>query len=425
MPNQKKEQPFPVSQLGFVWENMKGKRPVFVLSMLGTAVYNGLQIVVPFFTGKLVDTFLTGPNAAENLVTQRPLFWQLVIAMIVLTIIRVAVVYIDCMGFEVASQHVYVGIQKKLYDKIQRQDMTFYAKYRTGDLMTRMTGDLDAVRHMVAWVVRMLLQCITLFGTAAIYFFVMDWRLAVCLLSLTPILFFVVYKFRLKIAPMHTLLREKFAGMNTDAQENISGNRVVKAFAREDYEIQKFDKTNTAYADTNKATQMTWLRFYPAVEGCANLMPVLLLVVGGLRLISGGLTMGEYVAFSGLIWAVCAPMRDLGGILNEFQRFSAAVHKIMEIWYAKPGICDSETAMDHPDHFKGKVEFKNVSFIYDDGTVPVLRDISFTANPGETVAIMGETGCGKTTLINLIPRFFDPTNGTILLDDIDISTLKL
>lgn len=312
-----------------------------------------------------------------------------------------------------------------LYDKVQHQDMAFYAKYRTGDLMTRMTGDLDAVRHMLAWVVRMLVECVSLFCAAAICFMLMDWRLALCVLSLTPLIFIVVRKFQRKVKPMHEMLRERFAGMNTDAQENIDGNRVVKAFAREDFEIEKFDKANTGYAEANERTQMTWLRFFPAIETCANILPVLLLVVGGLFIINGSMDVGTYVTFSGLIWAVCNPMRQLGGILNEFQRFSAACRKIMEIWYAVPSIADKPDAIDHPEPFKGEIEFRNVSFIYSDGTIPVLRDISFTARPGETVAIMGETGCGKTTLINLIPRFFDPTHGQILLDGQDISQLKL
>lgn len=126
---------------------------------------------------------------------------------------------------------------------------------------------------------------------------------------------------------MHAKLREKLAQMNTYAQENISGNRVVKAFAREAYEIEKFDRANKDYAETNKETSMVWLKFFPYVESIANLMPVVMLAVGGVFLIRGELTMGDYVAFSGLIWAIANPMRQMGNIMNEFQRFSAASKK--------------------------------------------------------------------------------------------------
>ena len=201
---------------------------------------------------------------------------------------------------------------------------------------------------------------------------------------------------------------------------------MVKAFAREAYEVEKFDRANTGYRDANTETQMTWLRYYPAVECVADLLPVILLLMGGTMLIAGqGLTTGDYVAISGLIWAVCNPMRQLGSILNEFQRFSAAAAKIMEIWYAEPTVRDPEQPEELPDQLRGRLEFRHVSFTYPDGNVPVLRDVSFTAEPGETVAIMGETGCGKTTLINLIPRFFDPTEGQVLLDGVDVSRLRL
>ncbi len=224
---------------------------------------------------------------------------------------------------------------------------------------------------------------------------------------------------------MHKALREKLAGMNTYAQENISGNRVVKAFAREDYEIDKFDGANTDYRDTNKETQLTWVRYFPYIEGCANLLSVSLICFGGIFLINGSLTMGEFVAFSGLIWAIANPMRQLGGIMNEFQRFSAASAKVMEIYFSEPDIVDKEDAVSHPGPFEGKIEFKHVSFMYSDGKLPVLRDVSFTANPGETIAIMGETGCGKTSLIHLIPRFYEPTEGEILIDGVKVQDYKL
>jgi ATP-binding cassette subfamily B protein len=303
--------------------------------------------------------------------------------------------------------------------------MKFYSTYRTGDLMTRVTGDLDAVRHMVAWVVRMVVEAFSLVTATAIYFIIMDWKLAFNLLIVAPLIFLIIYVFKLLVAPMHALLREKLAYMNTVAQENIAGNRVVKAFAREDYEIEKFDDCNTDYRDTNKKTARIWLRFYPFVETLANLLSVILLLVGGLFLIHGDMTMGEYVSFSGLIWAIANPMRQLGNVMNEFQRFSAASAKVMEIYYSEPEIVDAPDAVDVPDRFKGEVEFKNVSFQYADAKLPVLEHISFTAKPGQTIAIMGETGCGKTSLIHLIPRFYEPTEGEILIDGINVNKLKL
>ena len=414
--------PFPKTKIQWLWENMEGKRALYLIGMIGTVLYNVLQLTIPYFSGKIVDLFLTGENAVQNLQTHRDLFYRLLIAMIGFTFLRVVIVYGSCMIYEHVSQSVLYRVRNYLYDKIQRQDMTFYSTYRTGDLMTRLTGDLDAVRHMVAWVIRMVIESFSLFAAAAIFFLYTNWKLALCILVISPFVFWIIYLFRNRVAPMHAALREKLAQMNTCAQENISGNRVVKAFAREEYEIEKFDRANTDYAET---TAMVWLKFFPFVESIANLMPVVLLAVGGVFMIKGQLTMGDYVAFSGLIWAIANPMRQMGNIMNEFQRFSAASKKVMELYYSEAKIKDEENAVAHPERFEGKIEFDNVSFQYEDGDLPVLHNISFTVNPNETVAVMGETGCGKTSLINLIPRFYEPTEGQIRIDGIPVEDLKL
>lgn len=418
---------FPKTKLGWLWENMKGYHAIYILGIFGTVLYNFMQLTVPYFSQEIVDRFLTGADAADRLAHHRDELFALIAAMVILTLVRTVLVYLVCMAYERGSQAALYRIRNYLFNKIERQDMKFYATYRTGDLMTRLTGDLDAVRHMIAWVIRMIIEAFSLIGATTIYFFIMDWRLALSLISIAPFIFAIIVIFKNKVAPRHRALREKLSRLNTDTQENISGNRVVKAFAREDYEIEKFDRCNSDYAAANKKTALTWLSFFPYVETFANLLPVVLLLVGGLFLIGDQLTMGQYVAFSGLTWAIANPMRQLGNIMNEFQRFSAASRKVMEIYYSEPSIVDAPDAIDHAERFTGKIEFRHVSFAYQDEEAqgPILTDISFTAKPGETIAIMGETGCGKTSLIQLIPRFYDPSEGQILIDDIDVRKFKL
>ena len=412
------------SKMRWLWENMKGYRALYVLGILGTVLYNVLQLAVPVFSEKIVDLFLTGKEAAENLSTNKELLIKLIVGMVLVTFLRTVVVYATCINFEGVSQNVLYRIRNFLFAKIEHQDMKFYDNYRTGDLMTRLTGDLDAVRHMIAWVVRMIVESFSLMFAAAVYFFYMDWRLALSLLAIAPFIFIIIVCFRNRVAPMHALLREKLSLMNTAAQENIAGNRVVKAFAREEYEKEKFDERNREFSETNQKTAFVWLHFYPYVETFANLLPVVLLLVGGIFLINGRLTMGQYVAFSGLTWALANPMRNLGGIMNEFQRFSAASKKVMEIYYSEPTIVDAPHPVEPSDsHLRGKIEFRDVSFSYEHR--PVLHHISFTANPGQTIAIMGETGCGKTSLIQLIPRFYDPTQGQVLVDGVDVREYRL
>ena len=413
------------SKIKFILENMKGYKLLYVITLIGAITYNALQLVVPHFTQRILDEFLIGEQAHENLVNHKDLLYQLIITMVLMTFLRTTIVYFTCMGTEVVSQRVLFRIRNYLFKKIETQDMNFYSTYRTGDLMTRVTGDLDAIRHMIAWVLRTIVESLALMTAVAVYFFYMDWRLTLCLFAIAPFILLIIIKFKNTVGPRHRLLREKMAQMNTAAQENISGNRVVKAFAREDYEIEKFDQCNTDYSMTNRKTAMTWLTFFPYVETLANLMPIVLLVVGGLFIMRGEITMGEYVAFSGLIWAIANPMRTLGNIMNEFQRFAAASDKVMEIYYSEPSIVDRPDAVDRPGRLLGKVEFKDVSFQYNDSKFPVLHNISFTIEPGQTVAIMGETGCGKTTLIQLIPRFFEPTQGHVYVDDLDVRKYKL
>lgn len=411
------------SKMRWLWENMKGYRAMYLLGIFGTILYNVLQLTVPVFSEKIVDLFLTGEGAAENLSTKRNLLIGLIVGMVLVTFLRTAIVYVTCINFESISQKVLYRIRNFLFAKIEHQDMKFYDNYRTGDLMTRLTGDLDAVRHMIAWVVRMIVESFSLMFAAVVYFFYMDWRLALCLLAIAPFIFVIIVLFRNRVAPMHALLREKLSLMNTAAQENIAGNRVVKAFAREEHEKEKFDARNREYSETNQKTAFVWLHYYPYVETFANLLPVVLLLVGGMFLIDGKLTMGQYVAFSGLTWALANPMRNLGGIMNEFQRFSAASKKVMEIYYSEPTIVDAGEPVEAKEHLRGKIEFKDVSFSYEHR--PVLHHINFTAEPGQTIAIMGETGCGKTSLIQLIPRFYDPTEGRVLVDGVDVREYKL
>lgn len=416
---------FPMSKTKWLWTNMKGVRAMFVVGLLGTVAYNFLQLTVPFFSSKITDMFLASPEARQNLVTNRDTFYKLLFLMVGVTFLRVVIVYITCMAFEHVSQKALYRIRNFLYDKIQRQDMKFYATYRTGDLMTRVTGDLDAVRHMIAWVIRAILESFALYFSAAIYFLFINWKLALCILAISPFIFIIIRVFRNEVGPMHQALREKLADMNTHAQENISGNRVVKAFAREDYEIDKFDQANQDFRDSNKKTQLVWIKYFPFIELFANLMGIALLAIGGMFLIYGEITLGNYVAFSGLIWAIQNPMRMMGNIMNEFQRFDAASNKVMEIYFSEPEIVDKENAVGKEGRFDGKIEFKNVSFMYSDGKLPVLRDISFVAEPGQTIAIMGETGCGKTSLIQMIPRFYEPTSGEILIDGVNVNDYKL
>lgn len=407
----------------WLWKNMKGDRALYIFALFLTITCQSMYIITPYFTQQIVDTFIVGENAAENLRNGSDRLITMIALMIGFTVIRCAIQYSANLSYEKTSQGLIYRIRKVLFDKIEQQDATFYDRFRTGDIMTRVTGDLDMIRHSVAWIIKTTLECVILFSVTTIYFISIDWIMAICMIALTPIILIITKKFKDVVGPFYVDLREKLSDLNTCAEENISGNRVVKAFAREEFEIDKFDKRNKGYNEANKKAAFTWLRFFPGLEITAQSLAVVCLICGGLFVIMGRITPGEYAAFSGLIWTISNPMRTLGNIVNDYQRFTASANKIIELYYAHPAIIDRADAVELGRRVEGKIEFRNVTFAY--GKNEILKDISFTVNPGEKVAIMGATGSGKTTLINLIPRIYDVTGGEILVDGINIRMMKL
>lgn len=407
----------------WLWKNMEGCRAIYITALCLTVVCQSMYIITPYFTQQITDTFIINDNALQNLQEHSDLLIFMLAAMVGFTLLRCGIQYGSNMMYEHSSQTLIYRVRKVLFKKIEEQDAAFYNVYRTGDIMTRVSSDLDMVRHSIAWIIKTMVECVVLFSASLIFFFTMDWLMALCLIALTPVIMFITWLFKRKAGPVYVDLREKLSRMNTAAEENISGNRVVKAFAREDYEIGRFDKFSREYSNANKKAAFMWLKFFPFLETTAQSLSVVMIVAGGLFVVSGRITMGQYAAFSGLIWTLSNPMRTLGNIVNDLQRFSASANKIIEIYYGSPRIVDRNDAVDKPDRFDGRVEFDHVSFSY--GNAEILKDISFTVEPGETVVIMGETGSGKTTLAELIPRIYDVDSGEVRVDGISVNHLKL
>ncbi len=410
-------------QLRWLWANLKGSRAVYICALVLSVVCNGLYIATPYFQSRIIDTFISNENAAENLRDHRDLLLWLIVGMIGITFLRTALTYTCNMYYEKASQSMIYRIRTHLFRKIENQDMDFYDRYRTGDLMTRLTGDLDMVRHMVSWVISNCVSSIALFTASMVYFFTIDFRTALCIMAMTPAIFIVTKLFSRQAGPAYRKVRETSSALNTAAQENISGNRVVKAFAKEDYEIEKFRQKDEEYKESNIKAAMVWLKYHPFIDIAAGALSVILLMCGGYFMIRQHLTMGQYVAISGLLWAVSNPMRNLGTYVNDFHRFMASAGKVIEIYYEAPRIVDRVDAAENKEKLRGDIEFRNVTFSI--GDKKILDNVSFRINAGETVVIMGETGSGKTTLVNLIPRFFDCDKGEVLVDGKNVRMHKL
>ncbi len=402
---------------------MKGSRRNYIIALCLSVLCNGLYITAPYFQSKIIDNYISGENAIENLKNDRSELLWLIAGMIGFTFIRTVFQYTCNMYYETASQGMIYKIRTHLFRKVENQDIAFYDRFRTGDLMTRLTGDLDMVRHMVSWVIKGAVESIALFTASMVYFFILDVPTALCILALTPFIFIIRRKLSRYAGPAYRQVRECSSALNTAAQENISGNRVVKAFAREEFEKEKFRKRDEQYRSANIKAAYVWLKYQPFIDVIAGSLSVVLLLVGGVFMIKRHLTMGQYVAISGLLWAVSNPMRSIGNYVNDFHRFVASAGKIIEVYYFAPMIVDREDASEPAERLRGDIEFKNVSFSIEGKKI--LDNISFDIKAGQTVAIMGATGSGKTSLINLIPRFYDTDEGEVLVDGKNVRLHRL
>jgi ATP-binding cassette subfamily B multidrug efflux pump len=411
-------------QLRWVWHNLKGKRIRYTIALF-ISVFSSLMVLInPKILQVITDNIIVGVKGADGtIIHQMNILIPLLILMSAVTLGRTLLRYLMVAFFEQSTQAMVVKLRTKLYDNLQNQDMHFYDGYRIGDLMTRLTGDLDMVRNVAAITLFQITDSITLFIAVLVYFLTVSWRMTLLLFAITPFLFAVTYIFSKKIRPLFVDLRERLSLLNTTAQEDISGNKVVKAFNREEYEIEKFSKKNDAFRKANLKASYMWLRFYPVIETLAQSLTVITILGGGIFIIRGELTYGDLMAFSALSWAISNPMRILGIILNDLQRFFASADKVIELYYAHPSIIDRHDAIEFNGKSKGKINFENVTFKF--GNETILDNINLEIISGETVGIMGATGSGKTTLINLIARFYEVTTGSVKIDNIDVRNIKL
>ncbi len=373
-----------------------------------------LAIVKPLVSGSIVDDVITAGNY--------DLLPKLVALLIIITVIRGVFRYWSQVIFETCSQEVLFSMRDKVYRKLLLEDFAFYNKKRTGDLLSRQTGDMDAIRHFVAFVIYQVYELVFLFFFALVMIFTTNWKLALCMCLVLPFAAVVTLSQRKHGRPLFQKIREQFSSLNTFVQENISGNRVVKAFAKEDFEIEKFNKENDAYRDAELEAAEIWTKYVPLFEFLSNMLTIILMLVGSIMVVNGSMTLGDYVTINGYLWMLMNPLRQIGWRINDIQRFTTSVEKIYATYSEEPKVRIPKKPIEKKK-FKGEVEFRNVSYSADDEDI--IRDISFHVQPGQTVGILGSTGAGKSTIMNLLCRFYDVTEGEVLVDGYNVKTLDL
>ncbi len=323
---------------------------------------------------------------------------------------------------EQAAQHAVYRLRSDLFRRMMAQTGDFFRRNRGGDLITKSTGDIEMVRHFLCWVVVKAVDCVAMVLIVLCVFFSVSPVYTLCLFALTPVTLFFSVRLGRKIRPAHGAVRAQMSQLNTVVQENISGNRVVKAFVREDYEIEKFNRENREYRARSLNVNAIWLRFGPVIDSVSFMLTIINIVVGGLLVIYGQITVGDFNVFLNLSWALNEPMLTIGMVVNDYQRFMASIEKIMDLYYSANEIKSPEHPKT-PERAQGAVTFDHVTLRY--GRFDALKDVSLTIQPGETVGIMGPTGSGKTSLVHLIPRFADVSQGRVLVDGVDVREYNL
>ena len=386
----------------------------FYSAFVAALICSLMSMINPYLSGVIVDDVIM-KNKSGILI-------YILGIMVFITVLKSVIRYTYQMVFEHVSQNVIFEIRQQMYEKLQELDLDYYNRTRTGDIMARMTGDMDAIRHFIAWVMYNIFENVTMFVFAIGTMFVIKAQFTMFMFLLTPLVAYCAYKMTVKCNPIFYDIRERFSKLNTVVQENISGNRVVKAFAKEKYEISKFEERNKEYMDSNMDLAKVIQKYMPMLNALSNMFSVIMILVGGILIINEKLTMGELVIFNGLIWAINNPVNMVGWLINDVQRFLAASKKMRMLLGEQTKVANPKNGIK-PSKIKGEIEFRNVNFEY--GDEQVLKNVNFHVRPGQRIAIFGQTGSGKSTIINLIERFYDAQSGEVLIDGVDIKKYDL
>ena len=403
-----------MTPMKWFWGFLRKYRFKLLGGLILTTFISVLAIVNPYVSGMIVDDVIQGG--------QYDLLWKLVLILLLVTLVRGALRFFYQVIFEVCSQGVLYDMRDVVYRRLLTEDFAFYSKKKTGDLMSRQTGDMEAIRHFVAYIIYQVYENILLFCFALFMIFTVNVKLALCMLIVLPFTAITTAKQSKEVRPTFQRIRDCFSSLNAFVQENVSGNRVVKAFAKEDFEIEKFNKENDAYMDAQLNSSKVWMKYLPIFEVLAYVLNVVLMLYGGWMVITGEMTIGNLVTVNGYLWMLNAPLRMAGWWVNDTHRFITSVEKIYTTYVEEPLVKMPPVPVSRK-HMEGNVEFKDVSYTADDEDI--VKDISFSVKKGQTVGILGSTGAGKSTIMNLLCRFVDATSGEVLVDGVNVKDWNL
>ena len=387
-----------------------------VVSLSAIVGYSVLQLVQPYLTKLVIDQHITTGNMAG--------LEQIALAFLIILVASFVLEYVQAYTMQMMGQRIMFDLRMELCRHLQRLDLRFYDRNPVGRLMTRVTTDVDALNDLFAsGVISVFRDVFTLAGIMIVLVW-MDWRLALVAFSVLPLIAWVTHWFRMNARESYRKVRGWIARINVFLQENITGMATVQLFCREGRNFQQFDGVNRQHRDANVESIFYYATFYPTIEFLGALATALIIWYGGGWSLEGTLTLGSLVAFLQYSQRFFRPISDLSEKFNILQAAMASSERIFGLLDTPVEITSpSSDVVQMPDG-GGHIRFEHVSFAYRDEDY-VLRDVSFNVAPGERVGIVGSTGAGKTTLINLLMRFYDVNHGRITLDGVDIKTISL
>ncbi|MGF9699220.1 ABC transporter ATP-binding protein [Paenibacillus sp. MABNR03] len=397
----------------FFWE----KRTYLFVSILFLAIATALGLVYPNLLRILIDDVIV-PRNFEDV----PILALTVLGVVIL---KAGMQFLHGFFGGRLGNFLAYRLRNACYEKLQFLSFRYYDTAKTGDLMSRLTGDLEAIRNFIGFGFAQILNMVLMVVFGAIMMMTMSWQLTLLTLICIPLLAFVALRFESQIHPAFQEMRLALSSLTTAVQENITGVRTVKSFAREPYEVEKFSTRNERYKTNQIHAATLWSRYFPIMEILASVSVVLLLVIGGRMVIQQTLTLGQLVAFFSLIWYIIGPMWNLGFHINNYTQSKASGERVLELLNTPVDVQETEDPIIvEADQVKGHVTFESVTFAYGN-KMAAVTDINFDAPPGSVIGFLGGTGSGKSTIIQLLMRAYNVNSGTIKLDGKNIKDLGI
>lgn len=390
---------------------------MYIFGFMSILLTDAIQLVTPQILGLVADRFQEGTMTVKFLV--------MYLSIIVGVALGVAVFRFCWRWFIIGtSRKLEFHFRNQFFAHLQKLSNNFYNHHKTGDLMAHATNDINSVRMAMGPGLINLFDAAFLSPTILIILFFINAKLTLFALIPMPFLAFLVAKFGRMIHKRFMSVQDSFAKLTDKVQENFSGIRVVKAFVQEKDEIDNFTKSNQHYFEQNMTLVKVWGLFHPMIEVLSALSFVVILGYGGRLVVLGDISLGDFVRFYSYLGLMTWPIMAIGWVINMFQRASASMQRVNLIFKEIPEV------YDYPDtvakkNVDGKIEFRNLSFRYSDHTPYVLRNINLTVEQGQTLAVIGRTGSGKTTLVNLLLRMYNPERGQLFIDEVDVNQIPL